>query len=106
MFEHTLEVYERYRSRLAQVERRLARCAAVVVDTGYIEGLQTERTRAVRRLQALEDAVADDFRAARPPTTTEDVSASGSTEDAARASPVSPGALSARLISWLRLRVR
>ncbi len=67
MFENTLALYEWYRSRVAQLERRLARCADMVVDTGYKEGLETQRTRTARRLQMLEEDMAQAMRAARPP---------------------------------------
>lgn len=104
MFENTLALYEWYRSRVAQVERRLGRCAGMVVDTGYKEGLETQRTRAVQRLQTMEDAIARDLRAARPPLedTTDDFPDAGS--EPVHGPP--PASIPTRLKSWLRLRVR
>ena len=110
MFENTLALYEWYRSRLARVERRLERCAGAVIDTGYKESLETERTKAMRRLQALEEAVARDVRDARPPLPAEDIPATATTDDADDAAmastPPSPEALPTRLMSWLRLRIQ
>lgn len=106
MFENTLALYEWYRSRLAQVERRLRRCAGAVIDTGYKESLETERTKAMRRLQALEGAVALALRESRPPLPVDDIPATATTDDAAPlAAPPSPDPLPTRLMSWLRLRI-
>lgn len=104
MFEHTLALYEWHRSRVAQIERRLARCAGAVVDTGYKEGLETQRTRGQKRLQELEEAVGEAMRAGRPSPGEDDA-------DATDLDPTTPPecetplSMPARLMSWLRLRV-
>jgi hypothetical protein len=71
MFEDRLARYEAHRSHLARVERRLARCAGAVISTGYSERLETERTRALRHVQAVEEVLAEELRAARPPLSDE-----------------------------------
>jgi hypothetical protein len=107
MFENTLALYEWHRSRLDRVERRLGRCAGAVIDTGYKESLETQRTTAMRRVHALEDAVALALRDARPPLPADDVPATAPTADGAAplAAPASPDPLPTRLMSWLRLRI-
>lgn len=66
MFEDTLARYEWHRSRLARIQRLLARCRGATVDTGYIEGLQTQQTRALRRVRIIEEELRTEFQGARP----------------------------------------
>lgn len=105
MFENTLALYEWYRSRVAQIERRLARCAAMVIDTGYKEGLETQRTRAVRRLVLLEETMVQEMRAARPPLE-DDEEEVPDVNEPPHDPPDTPLSIPARLTSWLKLHVR